>query len=368
MISGILLAVASATAAVAVADTQQAQVDLRFDLQRSDHVVLRADRTPQTGFPTAQVRLVAGLPPVRALGEFSTWSDRESVTRSIPSHRLVVPVLVADEEGFRASGSRVIAGAGAGLLEDPRGTPVAWVGRRLADELGVVPGAPGRATDSQIVVGGRQFSVAGIVSSTAGFEYADSSVLISRRVAVGQLGGQGSNVRLVARVQPGSASVVGRYAARAIDVDGSLGLLDVTPPDGTLLLRDVGGDLRQVGAALGGFVGLVGMIAIANTLMMSVHHRMRELGLRSAMGWSRRRIGLLVLTESGLAGLAAGIMGSAAGLAAAGTWCWLQGWTLVVPPGLPLLAAAGGVAASLVGGLVPALRAASISPLAAMRS
>src|SRR5690606_12384926 len=101
---------------------------------------------------------------------------------------------------------------------------------------------------------------------------------------------------------------------------------------------------------------------------MSVRQRTRELGLRSAMGWTRRRIGLLILTESAIAGVVAGLVGAALGLAAAAAWCSFHRWDLVLPPMLPGSMIAGGVLASLLGGLLPALRAASVSPFEAMKS
>jgi len=149
---------------------------------------------------------------------------------------------------------------------------------------------------------------------------------------------------------------------------GDLTLKNQTPPDGKKLLDAVGGDLRRVGIALGAIVGLVGMISVSNTLMMSVHHRMRELGLRSAIGWSRRKIALLVVIESGIAGAIAGILGSALGLGLASCWSWSQGWSPVVPTLLPAIVTLLGIWASFIGGVIPALRAASISPLSAMRS
>jgi putative ABC transport system permease protein len=368
MMSGIMLGVASASAAVVIADTQQGQIDLRFDLQRSNHVVVQAENPSRDGFAAEQVRLVAGLEPVSSVGEFSNWSEGEPVTRSIASTTATVPVLVADRGGIEASATTVISGASADLLEDPEHTSIAWVGKELANDLGVAP-ADGRSfADSRIVVRGHPFSVAGIVANDGGFGYVENSVILSRAAAVSTVGGNGRNVRLVAQVRPGSAAAVADYTVRTVGGGGGLTLVDRTPPDGKELLGDVGGDLRRVGTALGAFVGLVGLIAIANTLMMSVHQRQRELGLRSAMGWSRRRIGLLVLTESGIAGLTAGILGAAVGLASAAGWCWLHGWTLIMPTVLPGVVVGGGIAASLIGGLLPALRAASISPLTAMRS
>lgn len=368
MMSGILLGVASATAAVVIADTQQAQIDLRFDLQRSSHVVLWSQTGAPAGFPPEQVQLVAGLEPVHAVGEFSLWSSRGSISRSFASHTATAPIIVADPNGLEASETALVAGAPLPLLAAADRLPLVWVGARLATELGVWPADGERIADAQIIVNGRPFSVAGVVANRAGFEYVDTSVVVARGAAADLPSGDARNIRLVAHVRPGSAAAVAKYAVATVDYDRGLLLKDATPPDGELLLGGVTADLRQIGAALGGFVGLVGMVAIANTLMLSVNNRRRELGLRSAMGWSRRRIGVLVLTESGFAGLLASLLGIATGLAAAALWCAAQGWTLVVWPALPSLLAVGGVAASLIGGLIPALRAASVSPLTAMQS
>jgi putative ABC transport system permease protein len=366
MISGITVAVSSALAAVVIADTQQAQVNLSFDLQRSDHVVVQSQSPTQRGFAASGVDRVAELRPVSSVGELTIWVPSSPVSRSTATVQLSVPLIVADPGGLQAAGARLQAGASTNLLL--LNQRLAWVGPELAKELGVAPAASGQVTDSQILVKGVPFSVAGVLANNRGFGYLDRAVVIARPVAVAAVGGTGANVRLLAHVRPGSAEAVANYAILAADPYNELSLTDGTPPDGQKLLGNVGADLRLIGAALGGFIGLVGLISVANTLMMSVHQRRRELGLRSAMGWGRTRVGILVLTESGAAGLVAGIIGSAIGLGCASAWCWAHAWTLVMPPLLPLLVIAGGTLASLVGGAIPALRAASTSPLTAMRS
>ncbi|MGT3784178.1 hypothetical protein ACVTE8_16630, partial [Staphylococcus aureus] len=107
MISGVLLGVASATGAFVVADTQQAQIDLRFDLPRSSHVVLWAQAAPADGFPPDQVRLVGDLEPVSAVGEFSIWGQSVSVGRGLEPEAASVPEIVADPGGLDASGTTV---------------------------------------------------------------------------------------------------------------------------------------------------------------------------------------------------------------------------------------------------------------------
>lgn len=367
MISGVLLGVASALAAVVIADTQQAQVDLRFDLQRSEHAVVKAGGA-SAGFDSRQVKRIAALEPISDVGEFSVWTESITITGSAGLRSSTGPLLVADPGGLRATGVETVSGSDPTLMNAKPELAIAWVGADLAADLGVSPATAARPGDAQVLVAGQPLSVVGILDNDGQFGYLSRAVVVSRSVAVSNIGGAGTNIRLVAHVRPGSAGAVVQYMLLAADPGGELGLFDVTPPDGELLVADVGSDLRLVGAAIGGFIGLVGMVAVANTLMMSVHQRQRELGLRSAMGWSRRRIGMLVLTESAIAGLLAGLIGSGLGLLAAASWCWTQGWTLVMPTLLPVLVVTGGLLASLIGGLIPALRAASVSPMTAMRS
>lgn len=368
MMSGITLAVASATAALVIADTQQARIDLRFDLQRSDRVVLQATNLPADGFPVRQVQRSARLGPVSDVGELSIWSQSSPVTRSLTTQPVSAPVVVADAGGLRASGTVGVAGASTALLSVLNRQRTAWVGSKLAEQLGVEPVDASGDGDAQVVVQGHPFSVAGVLANDGAFGYLSSAVVISRATAVRTFGSTGENVRLVAHVRPGSARAVGAYLLRTVDLDGSIGLRDVTPPDGQRLVSTVGRDLRRIGTALAAIVGLVGIMSVANTLMLSVHQRVRELGLRSAMGWTRRRIGSLILLESAVAGLLAGVMGAAVGLAAAAGWSVVQGWELIVEPTLPLLVTACAVLGSLAGGIVPALRATATSPMEAMRS
>lgn len=369
MIAGIMLGVAGVVGIVVIADTQQVQVDRQFDLQRSDRVVVRAMSPTKAGFDPERVAAVEKLEPVADAGEFSVWSGGEIVSRMDKRMDKTAssssPVLVVDGPGLRATDTRVVAGAPGDELATARG-PAAWIGQSLARDLGLSPGDD--LTGAEVLVRGISFRVRGIVVNDGGFGYASASVLLSRPSAVATLGGAGENVRVIAHVRPGSASAVGENMLAGLDPHRELTLDDVTPPDGKILLSNIGSDLRRIGAALGAFMGVIGMITVANTLMMAVYQRRRELGLRSAMGWRRRRIGILVLAESAIAGVVASILGVGLGLAVAATWAQVQGWELILAPWLPAAAIGAGLTASLVGGVVPAYLAGSTSPLTAMRS
>ena len=359
MVSGIMLAIASATAAIMIADTQQVQIDRRFDLQRSAAVVIMAQSAPE-GFAAAAIGRIAALEPVTSAGELSVWADSVTITANTWSKTSNATLLTADAGGLTTV-SDTIVGADPHCLSLDQ--PLAWIGTTIATRLGIT----GVTTAQTIEVNSRRYTLAGVVTATVGFEYVNTSIVLGRRAATALIPA-GRTIRLVAAVRPGAASAVADYALADLDPTRTLGLQDVTPPDGQVLLGNVAGDLRLIGLALGGFVGLVGIVAVANTMSMSVAQRARELGLRSAIGWTPARIRTLILLESGTAGFLAATAGCALGTAIALCWALTQSWQPILTRELPPVAIIAGTIAALIGGLIPARRAARISPLTAMRS
>jgi putative ABC transport system permease protein len=362
MVAGIVVGVAAAVSANLIADTQQERVNRRFDAMRSQYVVIQANGDTSAGFPAKAVAEVAGLGPVSAAGEFSIWRDSVSVSTNRYTQAEGVPLIGATTAGLRASGTRSVSGMPASGVDRVSPDSIVWLGSALAERLRIRMDLP-----QTVTIADRPYTVAGIVQNDGAFGYVNSSLIIPPDLAQTRWG-PGNTVRFVAHVRPGSAGAVAEYALVALDPTRKRLLANATPPDSQALLGHVASDLRRIGLALGFFVGLIGMIAVANTLSMSVTQRTRELGLRAAMGWTRRRIGGLVLVESAVAGLLAAIIGCALGMTVAFIWCGIQGWQLIVSPTLAPLIIFLGTLSSVIGGLIPAYRAAAISPLEAMRS
>jgi len=112
---------------------------------------------------------------------------------------------------------------------------------------------------------------------------------------------------------------------------------------------------------------LVGGIGVMNIMLVSVSERIREIGLRKALGAAPRLIRRQFLMEAGILGLAGGILGL--GIAALGAW--LLPKLISQPVTMSLWASAGAlvvaVGIGLIAGVYPATRAARLAPIDALR-
>src|SRR5262249_34870683 len=143
--------------------------------------------------------------------------------------------------------------------------------------------------------------------------------------------------------------------------------VDVARPSDALVAR------AQAKRALSGlFLGLgavsllVGAVGVANTMSISVLERRSEIGLRRALGAAKGHILVQFLAEAMLLAALGGLVGIAAGAAATAAYAHTRHWATVIPT----LAWAGGIGAAVligaVAGLLPALRAARMSPTRAL--
>jgi putative ABC transport system permease protein len=125
---------------------------------------------------------------------------------------------------------------------------------------------------------------------------------------------------------------------------------------------------------LAGISMLVGGIGIMNIMLASVTERTREIGIRKAIGARPRDIQLQFLTEAVAVSCFGSALGAGLGISIAGLsvlvmrlWTDAEGVRLVVTPTTILIAAGIAVAIGLTFGTYPARRAASLSPIDAIR-
>ncbi|HNZ16884.1 MAG TPA: ABC transporter permease [Candidatus Hydrogenedentes bacterium] len=112
---------------------------------------------------------------------------------------------------------------------------------------------------------------------------------------------------------------------------------------------------------------LVGGIGIMNIMLASVTERTREIGIRRALGAKRRDIIIQFLVETVLLSGAGGVLGVILGIAIPMVITWFAGMKTIVTLWSPFIAFSISAMVGVVFGLYPALRAANMDPVEALR-
>jgi putative ABC transport system permease protein len=131
--------------------------------------------------------------------------------------------------------------------------------------------------------------------------------------------------------------------------------------------RSASTTFRVLTFALGGIALFVGGIGIMNMMLVSVHERTREIGIRKSVGADPLRVQLQFLIEALVLSVLGGVAGLLAGIAATRLISSLAGWRTLVSPGSLVLAFLVALGVGLFFGYYPARRAARLDPIAALR-
>ena len=111
---------------------------------------------------------------------------------------------------------------------------------------------------------------------------------------------------------------------------------------------------------------LVGGIGIMNIMLASVMERTREIGLRRAVGATRRAIVRQFLVETTMITVTGGFLGTLVGIVLSQLVAYFAGWSTIVSAASVGIASAVSVSIGIVFGLYPAIRAADLDPVRAL--
>ena len=240
--------------------------------------------------------------------------------------------------------------------------PVAVLGALAAQRLGIDRVFAGE----RIWLGDQWFYVAGILNPAVLAPDIDTSVLVGYPAAEVYLGADGHPATIYVRAQTSEVNAVQSLLAATANPEAP-NEVDVSQPSQALVARaDAQSALNGLFLGLGAVALLVGAVGVANIMIISVLERRSEIGLRRALGATRGHIRTQFLAEAILLAVGGGAVGVATGALATAIYASAKGWAVVVPT----IAWTGGIGAALaigaVAGLLPALRAARMSPTQAL--
>jgi putative ABC transport system permease protein len=363
---GVAIGIAAIVGVLGLSSSSRSNLINRIDALGTNLIQVQ----PQTGIgvgsatlPTTAAGAVARIPNVQAVSQELATGANVYRSRYVPSEytagltvTAVDPNILTTLHGSVARGSFLNA---ANITY-----PVAVLGATAAHALGIIS-----LNDSPTVsIGGQNFTVVGILKTFPLSPALDSSALIGIPAAVSTLGVANTPSTIDVRANPNDiTSVLGALAATANPENPDQ--VAATSPTAQLQAKAAAtSTLTELLLGLGAVALLVGGVGIANIMVITVLERRSEIGLRRALGATRRHIMVQFITESLILAAIGGFAGVLLGVMATVVFAELQSWGIIVPA----IAIWGGLLAALViggiAGLYPAVRAARMSPTEALRS
>jgi putative ABC transport system permease protein len=363
---GIAIGVAAIVAVLGLSASSQAGLLSEIDKLGTNLLTVSNGQTlfGQTAeLPLVAPGMIARVGPVQQVQE--TGSTTASVYRSplIPAANTNALSVQAASLGLPATVGTTLA-TGSYLNAATAREPVAVLGAGAAQRLGIDGLYPGQ----RVWLGGMWFYLVGILRSAPLAPEIDDSVLVGFPAAKLYLNFDGHPTTVYVRSVTSETAAVQSVLGATANPEAP-NEVDVSQPSAALTARaDAQGALNSLFLGLGAVSLLVGAVGVANIMLIGVLERRSEIGLRRALGATKRQIRAQFLSEAILLALLGGAVGVAAGATATAIYASTKHWSTVVPA----TAWAGGLAAAIVigavAGLLPAIRAARMSPTEALRT
>jgi macrolide transport system ATP-binding/permease protein len=371
---GTVVGVAALVATIGLSKTAGSQIVGRFSEVAATDVVVTPAAGARGGTSSevipwdAEARL-RRLNGVAAVGTLSEVDVRGELVRSVPINdplgqtEVQLPIRAASPGLWRSVRARLRAGRFPDSGHSARGYRTVVLGENAARRLGIT------SLDQQpaVFIGDRQYQVIGLLASVGRQRSLLGSVTIPDGTARREFGLLAPGSVQIETVI-GAVEVVTRQAPIALHPTEPSLLRVAAPPDPEKLRAGVKNDLNALFLLLGGVSLLVGALGIANVTLVSVLERVGEIGLRRALGAARRHIAAQFLVESAAMGLLGGIIGTSLGTLVVVGVSASRTWTPVMDPWVPLAAPVVGAMIGLLSGTYPALRAAAMEPVDALRA
>lgn len=374
-ILGTVLGIGSLVVTIGLAQTAAGQISRQFDAVAATQVVLKP-ATSNTGegqratgrIPWDVEDRLDRLAGVEASGGVGSVGIGDLRITAVPVNdpsvaQTAIPQVLATTPGLLdAVRGKIVTGRYFDSGHDERADRVVVLGARAAQRLGV------NRVDRQpsIFIGERPYTVIGIIDDVARRTDLLSAVIMPVGTARHDFG-LSVLEEAHARIAVGAGTVVGEQAPVALEPNNPSTIDAQVPTSTSAVKENVQADVNAIFLALGAVALLVGGVGIANITLLSVRERIGEIGLRRALGATKSNIGNQFLVESGVIGLLGGLIGSALGVGVVVAVSIAKEWTPILDLRMVIGAALLGGVIGLLAGLYPALKAAAIEPIAALR-
>jgi ABC-type antimicrobial peptide transport system permease subunit len=271
------------------------------------------------------------------------------------------PIFVASPSLPSVTGARFSTGRMFDQGNSDRHERVAVIGGNLAKLFAITDITAGPA----IFLNDTGYTVVGVIDSTDRRRDLLDAVIIPR--PVNRLFGYVGPTTLLVKSQVGGAPAVAANLAVALNPADPTRIQVRIGSQPTTTRQKAKKDLDALYLGLGAITAIIGAIGIANMGLVAVFERIGEIGLRRSLGARSRHIAAQFLVESVVVGVMGGVLGSTFGVLVIVGVSAVKGWVPVLNLWMLAFAPLVGGIVGLLSGLWPAIRAARLEPVEAIR-
>jgi len=278
----------------------------------------------------------------------------------------------ADENYLAVSGYTLALGRNLNSVDIQSGRNVAVIGSNVATKL--FPSKPEKSVDKIILVSGKPYRVIGLLKSkgSSAMLRQDDVVITSvknlRQYQINASYQIGVMVNNVAELEPaiGEATDQMRKARRLIPTETDNFVIDKSDKFAEMFIGFLAGISGAAGAI--GMITLIGAaIGLMNIMLVAVNERTREVGLIKAIGGKKKDVRRQFLFESILISILGAVFGIILGVLVGNIFSIVLGTGFVIPWAWVAIGIIICTVVGLAAGIYPAMKAASLNPINALR-
>lgn len=364
---GIMIGIAAMVGVLGLSESSKSDLLAQLDRLGTNLITVQAGAGFGRGtgeLPDEAAAMIARIGPVETTSAVSTVAGANVYrTDFVPeSQSGGITVQAVDINLLETLGGSIADGRF--LDEASADFPTTVLGSVAAERLGV-----DEITGDQVVwLGDQWWAVIGVLDEFELSPDLDRAALVGMGAAETYLGDDNVPTSIYVRTDPDQVDDVMNVMAATANPE-TPEEIEVDRPSDALEAKEAADDaFTALFLGLGAVALLVGGVGIANVMVISVLERRAEIGLRRALGATKRHVALQFLGEALLLAAVGGVGGVLLGAGVTAAYASFKGWATLIPT----IAIVGGVAAALIigaiAGLYPAIRASRMSPTEALRT
>jgi putative ABC transport system permease protein len=307
---------------------------------------------------------------VSRIGPVTSVSGIASLTDTYVYRNPFIPVINTNGVSLTAADPALPATVGATMAHGSflnaatAQYPTVVLGALAASLLGITS----LARPTQVWIGGHWFTVTGILNPVELETQMDAMAFIGFPIAEQYFGFDGHPTELYVRAVFTQVSAVAAVLPATVNPENPAEVQASEAADVLQAELLTKGAYNSLFLGLGAVALLVGGVGIANVMVISVLERRSEIGLRRALGATRRHVAEQFLAEALLLSALGGIAGTVMGVSATSIYALTEQWQVQVPAQALYGGTGAALAIGAIAGLYPAMRAARLSPTEALRT